>query len=154
MRSSAAGTPSGFALAGICRRSSARNGSSSEISISSLRRQISISTSLFERGEQGIAEDALENHGHIAHQIHGIVVHDHLPWKVKFFFRTSLFLDGGLINCRRSRIFPNMERGDRCAFIHRHLLAKVAPHSYSKRLTYVTFSSNVWMRLRSSISTS
>ena len=101
-----------------------------------------------------IAEDALENHRHIAHQIHGIVVHDDLPWKVKFFFGTSLFLDGGLINCRRSRIFPNMERGDRCAFIHRHLLAKVAPHSYSKRLTYVTFSSNVWMRLRSSVSTS
>src|SRR6266498_851475 len=73
-----------------------------------------------------IAEDALENHGHIAHQIHGIVVHDHLPWKVKFFFRTSLFLDGGLINCRRSRIFPNMERVDAIEIERLYLFAFAA----------------------------
>jgi len=39
---SAAGAPSGLALEGICRSSSARNGSSSEISIWFLRRQISM----------------------------------------------------------------------------------------------------------------
>src|SRR4029077_17120160 len=42
MRCSAAGAPSVFALAGICRSSSARNGSSSEISIWFLRRRISM----------------------------------------------------------------------------------------------------------------
>ena len=46
-----------------------------------------------------IAENALENHGHVAHQIDRIIVHDHLPWKVKVFFRTRLFLDRWLINC-------------------------------------------------------
>src|SRR5205807_8519506 len=153
---------SGLALGGNCRMSSARNGSRYEISMKSLRRQISISTGFFECGEQEItkqqlhiklggfphatpkngtpvvmhfqhmsfcslariAEDPLENHGHVAHQIYWVVVHYNLPWKIKIFFRTGLFLDGGLINCRRSRIFPNRERSDRFAFIHRHLRAK------------------------------
>src|SRR5262245_39860453 len=42
IRCSAAGAPSVLALAGICRSSSARNGSSSEISIWFLRRRISM----------------------------------------------------------------------------------------------------------------
>ncbi len=53
-RRSAADMPSGSVLAGICRRSSARNGSSSDISISLFRRQISISTGFLERREQEI----------------------------------------------------------------------------------------------------
>src|SRR5215470_13198025 len=59
MRSSAAGAPSGLALAGICRSSSARNGSNSEISIWSLCWEISISTDLFQRCEQEIAVQLL-----------------------------------------------------------------------------------------------
>src|SRR5438552_5010807 len=133
-RCSAAGAPSGLALAGICRSSSARNGSSSEISIAPLRRQISISTWLFQCGEKEItvqllhiklgglahaapqnrspvmmhfqhvslcflariAEDPLENHGHIAHQIYRIVVDHHLPRKIELFFQTRFFFDRGL----------------------------------------------------------
>src|SRR5262245_1065879 len=60
IRFSAAGTPSGLVLAGICRRSSARNGSSSEISIWFLRRQISISTDLLDCCEQEIAMHLLD----------------------------------------------------------------------------------------------
>jgi hypothetical protein len=40
-----------------------------------------------------IAEDPLENHGHIAHQIHRIVMDYYLPRKIEIFFRTRLFFD-------------------------------------------------------------
>lgn len=69
-----------------------------------------------------IAEDPLEDHGHVAHQIYRVVVHHHLPRKIEIFFRTGLFFDGGLINGRWSRIFPNRKRGNRRALSRRHLL--------------------------------
>src|SRR3989454_4248437 len=133
-RCSAAGTPLGSALVGICRSNSARNGSSSESSIWSLRRRISISARLLESGEQEITvqllhikfgalahaapqnrpafmmhfqhvslcflaritEDPLENHGHVTHQIHRVIVDHHLPRNVEFFFRARFFFDRGL----------------------------------------------------------
>src|SRR2546428_92423 len=130
-RCSAADAPSGLALVGICRSNSARNGSSSEISIWLLRRQISISARLLKSGQQEvtvqllhikfgalphaapqnrspfvmhfqhvplrflarIAEDALENHGHVTHQIDRIVMHHHLPGKIELFLRTGFFFN-------------------------------------------------------------
>src|SRR5437667_3234445 len=133
-RCSAADTPPGSALAGICRSNSARNGSNSESSIWSLRRRISMSARLLESGEQEITvqllhikfgalahaapqnrpafmmpfqhvslcflaritEDSLENHGHVSHQIHRVIVDHHLPRNVEFFFRARFFFDRGL----------------------------------------------------------
>src|SRR5438132_1584786 len=130
-RCSAADTPLGSALVGICRSNSARNGSSSESSIWSLRRRISISARLLESGEQEITvqllhikfgalahaapqnrpafmmhfqhvslcflaritEDPLENHGHVTHQIHRVIVDHHLPRNIKIFFRTRFLFD-------------------------------------------------------------
>src|SRR5439155_17636374 len=150
-RCSAAGTPPGSALAGICLSNSARNGSNSESSIWSLRRRISISARFLESGEQEItvqllhiklgpfthaapqngspvvmhfqhvslcflariAEDPLENHGHIAHQIYGIVVDHHLPGNVKIFFGTRFFFDGGL---HRRNSSHQLVRGMSCSF--------------------------------------
>src|ERR1051326_7950851 len=141
-RCSATAAPSGLALVGICRSSSARNGSSSEISIAPLRWQISISTRFFHCCEQkvpvqllyiqlgplahaapqnrtpvvmhlqhvsfcffaGITEDALENHGHITHEIDRIVVHHHLPGKIELFFRARFLFDCRLSGCEGPRL--------------------------------------------------
>ena len=51
-----------------------------------------------------IAEDPLENHGHIAHQVHWIVMDYYLPRKIEIFFRTRLFFDRRL----RGRYGPRL----------------------------------------------
>src|SRR5206468_11475770 len=67
-RSSAADTPPGSALVGICRSNSARNGSSSESSIWFFRLQISISVNLLESGEEKITVQLLHiKFGSLAH---------------------------------------------------------------------------------------
>src|SRR5882724_2683658 len=141
-RCSAACTPSGFALAGICRRSSARKGSSSEISMWSSRRRICISARLLQGGEQEvtmqllhiqlgplahsapqnrpaflmhfqhmplcffawITENPLENHRHVTHQVHRIIVHHHLPRNIELVFRTRFLFDRRLRRGHCSRL--------------------------------------------------
>ena len=71
-----------------------------------------------------VAEDSLEHHCHITHQIDRIVVHHHLSWKVDIFFRTRFFFDRGLINCRRPRIFRNRKPHNRHDFLRRHFVPK------------------------------
>lgn len=46
----------------------------------------------------GKSEDALEDHGDIGHQIHGIVVHHHLPGQINLIGRFRFLLDNRIIN--------------------------------------------------------
>jgi hypothetical protein len=89
-----------------------------------------------------IAEDPLEDHGYIAHQIHWVVVHDHLPWKIEIFLRTGFMLDCGLINGRGSRILQNRKRRNHCVLHQCHLVPQWLRTHNSKTLTYTAFSSN------------
>src|SRR4051812_41570247 len=68
MRCSAAGTASGLALMGICRKSSAKNGSSSVISSVPLLRKTSMSVGALDRGEEEITMQLLDEQlGPLAH---------------------------------------------------------------------------------------
>ena len=45
-----------------------------------------------------ITEDALENHGHVTHQIHRVIMDDHLPRKIDLFFRTRFLFNRRRVN--------------------------------------------------------
>src|SRR5947208_16701645 len=53
-----------------------------------------------------IAEHPLKNHGHVAHQIYGIIVDDYLPGKIEIFFRTRFL--GRLRGRYRASLIQNM----------------------------------------------
>ena len=86
-----------------------------------------------------ITEDALKNHGYIAHQVYRVVVNHHVPRQIERLFCARFFFNRRRTSSGRPRTLwtPNSERSRDDDFCSKWLRA------HKKMLTYAAGSSNL-----------